>query len=98
MPCTSSGEPLFPPALLINDATALSLPEGFTLRPLEKADFQRGYLDVLRVLTWVGDISEAQWAERYDEMARLTGTYYLMVIEHHGRIVGTGSLIVERKL
>ncbi|KAJ4413509.1 Glucosamine-phosphate N-acetyltransferase-like protein [Gnomoniopsis sp. IMI 355080] len=92
----SSPEPLFSPTHLPADVLS-TLPAGFTLRPLEKADFQKGYLDCLTVLTWVGDLSEAEWSERYDEMAAAKGTYYLLAIEHAGRIVGTGSLVVERK-
>lgn len=68
------------------------------MRSLERDDFQKGYLDCLRVLTHVGDLTEEQFHERYDEMVALKGTYYLLVIELEGRIVGTGSLIVEKKL
>lgn len=88
---------LFPPSLLPTEITS-TLPAGFIIRPLEKADFQKGYLDCLTVLTWVGDLSEAEWSDRYDEMAAAKGTYYLLAIEHAGTIVGTGSLVVERKL
>lgn len=90
-------EPLFSPAL-ISDEVASSLPQGFTIRPLHRQDFRKGYLDCLRVLTWVGDLTEEEWNSRFDEMARATGTYYLLALEHGDRIVGTGSLVVERKL
>lgn len=50
------------------------------------------------MLTHVGDLTEEQFQERYDEMVVLKGTYYLLVVEFEGRIVGSGSLIVERKL
>lgn len=99
--------PLFPPSLLVlpaddidDDTTPANkpLPPGFTLRPLQKDDYARGYLDCLRVLTWVGDLSEREWAARYDDMARAEGTYYLLALEYEGRVVGTGSLVVERKL
>lgn len=93
----STGEALFPPSLISAEVTS-SLPDGFTIRPLRKADFHKGYLECLRVLTWVGDITEDEWNERYDEMAKATGTYYLLALEHAGRIVGTGSIVVERKL
>lgn len=91
--------PLFPPSVLPADIAADAfLPTGFTIRPLQKSDYAKGYLECLRVLTWVGDLSEEDWAQRYDEMASALGTYYLLAIEHDHRIVGTGSLIVERKL
>lgn len=84
---------------LVSPAVAASLPASYTLRALEKADYAIGFLDCLRVLTTVGDVTEEQWNERYDWMnTQGKGGYYLLVIEDHGRIVGTGALIVERKL
>lgn len=92
---------LFPPSLISPSPSAPApalLPDGFAIRPLRRDDFGRGYLDCLRALTWVGDLSEGEWARRYDEMAAARGTYYLLAVEHEGRVVGTGSLVVERKL
>jgi glucosamine-phosphate N-acetyltransferase len=84
---------------LISPAIAASLPETYTIRPLRKFDYARGFLDCLRVLTTVGDITEAQWAERYEWMnTQGRGGYYLLVVDDGSRIVGTGALIVERKL
>lgn len=94
---SDADSPLFSPSLLPTDALA-GLPGGFTIRPLRRDDFERGYLDCLRVLTWVGDLSAEEWSRRYDEMAAARGTYYLLAVEHEGRVVGTGSLVVERKL
>lgn len=90
-------EPLFSPSLLSKEVVS-SLPAGFSIRPLRREDFKKGYLDCLRVLTWVGDLTEEEWNSRFDEMARATGTYYLLALEHENRVVGTGSLVVERKL
>ena len=89
---------LFGPEL-ISPTIAASLPPTYTLRALKKSDYAIGFLDVLRVLTTVGDISEEAWNERYDWMnGQGKGGYYLLVIEDQGRIVGTGALLVERKL
>ena len=75
-------------------------------------------LDVLRVLTTVGDISEEKWGERFDWMAgrNSLGTagsassekdaeYCVVVVVDMGKggggggkVVGTGAVIVERKL
>lgn len=101
-------ESLFPNTL-ISEAVRSSFPAGYVVRSLERNDFAKGYLDCLRVLTWVGDLSKQMFYERYDEMkvvnealakgtAKSNGTYFLVVIEFEGAIVGTGSLIVERKL
>lgn len=74
------------------------LPENYTIRPLRRSDYSSGYLDVLRVLTSVGEFSVEQWNERYDWMKERNGEYFLVVIcDGSGKVVGTGSLIVERK-
>jgi glucosamine-phosphate N-acetyltransferase len=84
---------------LISPEIAASLPPTYTIRALRKSDYGIGFLDVLRVLTTVGDIKEEEWNERYDWMnGQGKGGYYLLVIEDQGRIVGTGALLVERKL
>ncbi|RDI86648.1 Nucleolar GTP-binding protein 1 [Venturia inaequalis] len=92
-----------------NDAQAQGqqhlFPEGYTCRPLRKSDYHSGFLDVLRVLTTVGDISEEAWDERYEWMSKRNDEYFLLVIvdtaretlEGKGGIVGTGCLVVERK-
>jgi len=84
---------------LIPAGVAATLPEGYTLRPLRRSDYGAGFLDCLRVLTTVGEITEEQFAERYEWLARADSGYFILVIEDSsvGRVVGTGALIVERK-
>jgi glucosamine-phosphate N-acetyltransferase len=94
--------PLFAPTLLSPEVIK-ALPEGYSIRPLQRSDYRAGMLDVLRVLTSVGDISEEAYEERYEWMAGVNGLsevgmYYILVIECEGKIVGTGGLVVERKL
>lgn len=88
-------------ANLLSPEVKAALPAGYTLRALRKSDFDSGFLDCLRVLTTVGEISEADFAKQYDEMAA-AGSYYIIIIEDTTRaerpVVGTGALIVERKL
>lgn len=57
-----------------------------------------GFLDTLRVLTQVGEPSEAEFDERYNFMASRNDTYYILVIcDSESKVVGTGAVIVERK-
>ncbi|OCK89263.1 glucosamine 6-phosphate N-acetyltransferase-like protein [Cenococcum geophilum 1.58] len=94
---TASAAPLFAPSLISPDVLA-ALPEGYSCRPLQRTDYHAGFLDVLRVLTTVGDISEEKWDERFEWMAKRGDEYFLLVIvDGEGKIVGTGALIVERK-
>lgn len=83
---------------LISPEVAKALPDGYKIRALRQSDFNAGFLDCLRVLTTVGDITEAQFAGRYEWLSKQDGGYYILVIEDGGRVVGTGALIVERKL
>ena len=83
---------------LISPEVAKALPDGYKIRALRQSDFNAGFLDCLRVLTTVGDITEANFAERFEWLTRQDGGYYILVIEDGGRVVGTGALIVERKL
>lgn len=89
--------PLFPASLISPEVISV-LPTDYTIRPLRRSDYGRGYLDVLRVLTTVGEISEEQWNQRYEWISSRNDEYYLLVIcDGADRVVGTGSLIVERK-
>src|ERR1700712_567162 len=99
---TANDTPLFSPTLIPSSVQS-DLPEGYTVRPLQRSDFHEGFLDVLRVLTTVGEINEAAWMERYDWLSKRNDEYFLLVIrdekrEPGQRVVGTGALVVERKL
>lgn len=92
-----TSEGLFSPSL-ISPSVAASLPENYTIRPMQKSDYSRGFLDCLRVLTTVGDITEQEWNERYDwYTTQGKGQYYLLAVDDGSRVVGCGALIVERK-
>jgi len=89
------------PASLISPAVADALPEAYTIRPLQRGDYSAGFLDVLRVLTTVGEVSQADFETRFDEMKQTggsaVGTHVLVILDGEGKVVGTGALLVERK-
>ncbi|RAL63552.1 hypothetical protein DID88_003596 [Monilinia fructigena] len=71
---------LFGPEL-VSPEVAKSLPESYTLRALQKSDYARGFLDVLRVLTVVVTSPKKQWNETYDWYNNQgKGSYYLLVM------------------
>ncbi|KAH6657463.1 acyl-CoA N-acyltransferase [Truncatella angustata] len=86
---------------LISPSVASALPQGYTIRALQQSDYEAGFLDCLRVLTTVGDISKEQFAEQYETLKKKEDVYYVLVIEDASSgkpvIVGTGALIVEQK-
>lgn len=85
---------------LLSPDVAAALPEGYKLRALQRSDYGSGFLDCLRALTTVGEITREQFEERYSWIARQEGGYFILVIEDtkQNRVVGTGALIAERKL
>ena len=93
--------PLFSPDLIAPHVSS-ALPPGYAMRPLQRGDYDNTFLDVLRVLTQVGDITRGEFEGRFDEMRTRgagAGAYHVLVILNgEGKIVGTGALIVERKL
>lgn len=99
-----SDQPLWPPQLLegyIGEcAMNFTLPEGYSVRPLCKSDYHKGYLDVLRVQEKVGWVTESAWDDRCEWLyEKGAGTYYTIVICDKGeRCVAVGTLLIERKL
>ncbi|RMD40644.1 hypothetical protein DV735_g4470, partial [Chaetothyriales sp. CBS 134920] len=88
---------IFSPSLISTEVSSL-LPEGYTVRPLRRTDYYQGFLDTLRVLTTVGEPSYAAFVERYNFMASVPSTYFVIVIlDPSSTIVGTGCVVVERK-
>ncbi|KAI8950636.1 glucosamine 6-phosphate N-acetyltransferase [Xylaria longipes] len=92
----TGSQSLFSPSL-ISASVPNSLPDGFTIRPLARDDYHKGFYECLRVLTWVADPTEAEFLERFDEMVAAKDTYFFAVVEFCGRIVGTGCLVAEKK-
>lgn len=99
---SSESEGLFS-QMLIPEAVTEKLPEGYKLRALRETDFDTGFLECLRVLTTVGDITQGQFVEQFRKMKQQQD-YYIVVIEDTNRtdressVVATGALIVEHKL
>ncbi|CAK1354072.1 putative glucosamine 6-phosphate N-acetyltransferase 2 [Cercospora beticola] len=105
-PNGSNAQALFSPSL-ISEQVASQLPTGYSIRPLERTDFEKGFLDVLRVLTQVGEVTKEEFEQRFDDMrgpttgegaaANKGGYHILVILDGEKKIVGTGALIVEKK-
>ncbi|KAJ1529312.1 hypothetical protein ONE63_006105 [Megalurothrips usitatus] len=106
-----SEEPLYDPKILerldfnkvrskFNPPVSAVRPgEGLRVRPLRRADFHRGFLQLLSQLTAVGDVSEEQFLKRFDAMQSCPNTYYVTVIEDttNGQVIGSSTLVIEQK-
>jgi glucosamine-phosphate N-acetyltransferase len=70
-------------ASLLGEASALSS-GSLVLRPLCRSDGKRGFVRVLSQLTTVGNYSESQFEQRFDQMCAVNavfGTYFIVVVE-----------------
>ncbi|XP_050693141.1 probable glucosamine 6-phosphate N-acetyltransferase isoform X2 [Eriocheir sinensis] len=103
-------DPMYDPALLAaldwsgvthmkGGVTCQAPGPGLRVRPLCKADYDRGFLQLLAQLTKVGDISREKFEERFEAMRACRGHYYVTVIEDvdQGRVVGAATLACEMK-
>jgi glucosamine-phosphate N-acetyltransferase len=94
-------EPIFKgsalPAHVLSD-----LPPGYIMRPLTRADYSNGFLEVLRVTGKVGYVSQRRWDERCEYLRKRgeEGEEYVLVIVdvERDRIVGVGRLVSEKGL
>lgn len=94
---------IFPPSFIHHPTIQASLPEGLICRPLQRSDFNHGHLTVLRDLAQVGNITEQQCIEQFDDVKKSNGMYFSVVIvnltrESERMIIDTGTLFVEKKL
>ncbi|KAI5964787.1 GNA1 [Candida pseudojiufengensis] len=77
----------------------LSLPEGYTFRKLKLTDYSNNYIETLKVLTTVGNISEENFNKLFQEWSQNSHIYQPHVIlNKEGVVVSTGMLLLESKL
>jgi len=96
---------LFDPLLLekIPSITAVKeKDENLYIRPLQSDDFKHGFIEVLKQLTSVGNITESNYRDQFETMKSSNGTYYQTVIvdksdEFSEKIIGSATLMIERK-
>ncbi|XP_075266107.1 glucosamine 6-phosphate N-acetyltransferase-like [Convolutriloba macropyga] len=76
-----------------------SLAKNFQLRPLEPSDFAKGYCELLKQLTSVGEITYDQFLQQFNSMKASKDSYLITVVEDltEKRIVGTTTVVTELK-
>lgn len=62
-------------------------------RRLEKGDFQKNYLELLKQLTVIGDISKEKYETTFDKMGA-----EVWVVEFEEKIIASVSLLLEQKV
>ncbi|KAI8987909.1 acyl-CoA N-acyltransferase [Mycotypha africana] len=83
---------------LLDPQVQAALPDGYTLRALRSKDYERGFLDVLKVLTEVGHQTEQEFLDRFMYMYKHNDQYHTITIsDKNDKIVAVGTILVERK-
>ena len=62
-------------------------------RRLEKADYDKNYLELLKQLTVIGDISKEKYETTFDKMGA-----EVWVVEFEEKIIASVSLLLEQKV
>ncbi|CAH2094663.1 unnamed protein product [Euphydryas editha] len=72
--------------------------DWMVVRPLQRDDYNKGFLQLLSQLTSTGNISRKQFDERFTQMKN-AGGYYVTVIEDKriSQIIGAATLTIEQK-
>lgn len=85
--------------LLNGDYSVVHPGPDLTLRPLQRTDYDKGYVSLLSQLTRVGEVSREQYETQFDAMKQCPGAHYIVVVEDtvSGKVVSSASLSVERK-
>lgn len=72
--------------------------DWMVVRPLQRLDYDKGFLQLLGQLTSVGNVSRKQFDDRFTQM-KVSGGYYVTVIEDTriSKIIGAATLTIEQK-
>jgi len=107
----SSEEYLYPPSMLQKvdfnrSPTKFSPPisaqdpgeSWMVVRPLQRGDYDKGFLQLLSQLTSVGNCTRQQFDDRFHFMQQ-SGGYFVTVIEdtRSKKIIGSATLAIEQK-
>jgi glucosamine-phosphate N-acetyltransferase len=89
-------------ASLLPSKVIADLPAGYSMRPLTQADYERGFLEVLRASGKVGYVNSARWHERCEWLRKKAverEEYVLVIVEDKpNRVVGVGTWRAEKGL
>ena len=67
--------------------------DSLNFRLLEKEDYNRGYLDLLKQLTVIGNISNEKFNDILDKIKS-----EIWIIEDNNKIIASASLFLEQKI
>lgn len=69
----------------------------YHIRELQVGDYSRGFMECLRELTVIGDVTEEMFVRRFQERNKLGVLTVVAVCNKTGNILGTASVFYEPK-
>lgn len=81
------------------DGRSRSSEKDLVIRPLALSDYSKGFMDLLRQLALVGEVSSEDFSRRFEEIFRAEGSpsFIAVVEDEEGQIVAAGTLLIEKK-
>lgn len=76
----------------------VQMPEGYIIRPLEAGDYDKNYLGCISQLSDTVQNVSREAFENQVSFFNNSSDYFPVVVEHLNRIVGSGTLLVEKKI
>lgn len=96
-PLPDADAPIFD-GRLVSQQVWSDLPNGYHIRPLQRSDYGRGYMDVVRIVGKTGWVGEDVWEARCEWLRRNSDNYFIVVIlDPEDTVVATGTVLFERK-
>lgn len=66
-------------------------------RIIKKSDYDKGYIELLKQLTTVGNIKKSEFILQLDLIKKTNG-HLIFVGEYKNKIIVTGTIIIEKKI
>lgn len=74
-------------------------PSGYEIRRVKASDYNNNYLETLKALTVVGDVTEAEFADTVAIWDSQPQQYHNMVIiDDQGKVAAAGNIVIEQKM
>lgn len=70
---------------------------NLTIRDLQAEDYDHGFIELIGQLTKAGNIPKEKFVERLNFLNAKNDYIIKVIVDNTGKVVGTGSLVIEYK-
>lgn len=80
-------------------SNGVTIPPGYKVRRVQASDYNNNYLETLKALTVVGDVTETQFVDTVALWESQPQIYHNMVItDEDGKVAAAGNIVIEQKM